>query len=156
MVAGVLLVFGYAGQWIFQVLGITLPAFQIAVDPLGTMQPALPAQPGGATGGPGTPAQAKVMPTEDEQFMTVKEVRNWLRDNMDLGIYDEGEDDEMDEDDDPSLDPTDPDPSAPSPAPDGGGPDPEEDMHNDDDGGHLNSEIVVGAVRRVTAGSPQS
>ena len=32
VVAGVLLVFGYAGQWIFQVLGITLPAFQIAAS----------------------------------------------------------------------------------------------------------------------------
>jgi len=32
VVAGVLLVFGFAGQWIFQFLGITMPAFQIAAS----------------------------------------------------------------------------------------------------------------------------
>lgn len=32
VVAGVLLVFGFAGKWIFQVLGITIPAFQIAAS----------------------------------------------------------------------------------------------------------------------------
>jgi multiple antibiotic resistance protein len=32
VVAGVLLAFGFAGQWIFKVLGITLPAFQIAAS----------------------------------------------------------------------------------------------------------------------------
>jgi len=32
VVAGVLLVFGYGGQWVFHVLGITLPAFQMAAS----------------------------------------------------------------------------------------------------------------------------
>jgi multiple antibiotic resistance protein len=32
VVAGVLLVFGFAGEWIFQFLGITMPAFQIAAS----------------------------------------------------------------------------------------------------------------------------
>jgi multiple antibiotic resistance protein len=32
VVAGVLLVFGFAGKWIFQFLGITIPAFQIAAS----------------------------------------------------------------------------------------------------------------------------
>ncbi len=32
VVAGVLLVFGFAGKWIFQFLGITMPAFQIAAS----------------------------------------------------------------------------------------------------------------------------
>jgi multiple antibiotic resistance protein len=32
VVAGVLLVFGFAGQWIFRFLGITMPAFQIAAS----------------------------------------------------------------------------------------------------------------------------
>jgi multiple antibiotic resistance protein len=32
VVAGVLLSFGFAGKWIFQVLGITMPAFQIAAS----------------------------------------------------------------------------------------------------------------------------
>lgn len=32
VVAGVLLVFGFAGNWIFQFLGITMPAFQIAAS----------------------------------------------------------------------------------------------------------------------------
>ena len=32
VVAGVLLVFSYAGQWLFKFLGITLPAFQIAAS----------------------------------------------------------------------------------------------------------------------------
>ena len=32
VVAGVLLVFGFAGQWIFKFLGITMPAFQIAAS----------------------------------------------------------------------------------------------------------------------------
>ncbi len=32
VVAGVLLGFGFAGKWIFQLLGITLPAFQIAAS----------------------------------------------------------------------------------------------------------------------------
>jgi multiple antibiotic resistance protein len=32
VVAGVLVVFGFAGKWIFQFLGITMPAFQIAAS----------------------------------------------------------------------------------------------------------------------------
>ncbi|HEY2328962.1 MAG TPA: MarC family protein [Verrucomicrobiae bacterium] len=32
VVAGVLLAFGFAGQWIFKFLGITMPAFQIAAS----------------------------------------------------------------------------------------------------------------------------
>ena len=32
VVAGVLLTFGFAGQWIFKFLGITMPAFQIAAS----------------------------------------------------------------------------------------------------------------------------
>ncbi len=32
VVAGVLLGFGFAGKWIFQILGITMPAFQIAAS----------------------------------------------------------------------------------------------------------------------------
>jgi multiple antibiotic resistance protein len=32
VVAGVLIVFGFAGKWIFQFLGITMPAFQIAAS----------------------------------------------------------------------------------------------------------------------------
>jgi multiple antibiotic resistance protein len=32
VVAGVLLVFGFAGKWIFKFLGITMPAFQIAAS----------------------------------------------------------------------------------------------------------------------------
>ena len=32
VVAGVLLVFGFAGKWIFRFLGITMPAFQIAAS----------------------------------------------------------------------------------------------------------------------------
>src|SRR5664280_2468029 len=32
VVAGVLLGFGFAGKWVFQLLGITMPAFQIAAS----------------------------------------------------------------------------------------------------------------------------
>lgn len=32
VVAGVLLGFGFAGKWIFQILGITMPAFQVAAS----------------------------------------------------------------------------------------------------------------------------
>lgn len=32
VVAGVLIVFGFAGQWLFKLLGITMPAFQIAAS----------------------------------------------------------------------------------------------------------------------------
>lgn len=32
VVAGVLIVFAYAGQWLFKLLGITMPAFQIAAS----------------------------------------------------------------------------------------------------------------------------
>lgn len=128
-----------------------MPAFQIAVNPFEMAQQAEPAVPGGENGG-GQPAKPKMLPEGTEQFLTVAEVRQWLRDNMDLGTGDDDDDD--DEFDDESFEGEPEPPNAPSPAPDGGGPDPEEDDHTGDEDDHVNAEIVVSAVRRVNAGAP--
>lgn len=98
-----------------------MPAFKIAVNPMGA-PPKAPAVsgnrgPNGVTGG--RPAQPG--PDEADAFMTPQQIRQWLKDNLDLGWTDDEEDD-YDEGDTVGEIEDDETPPSPEPLPNGGGP----------------------------------